>query len=229
YYKRLSLRYALKQILWYYTLPAYQREMYRSRYYNYYKVLGQYRHWLKAFKKSKAKYYIAANDHSGLSQIGFVAARDAGLKTIYIQHAAVSNLFPPLMVNYALLDGRDARDKYANAGSSQAEVHLIGTMKYDPYLQDPQLNSPGELTGICIGTVAHDIEKNISLCHRLEEMQKPFCLRFHPAVTAETRRLFTTNGWQASEPESETALDFIVRCHTIISGDSTILLEASVL
>ena len=109
YYKRLSLRYAFKQLIWYYTLPAYQREVYRSRYYNYYRILGQYLHWRKAFKKSKAKYYIAANDHSGLSQIGFVAARDAGLKTIYIQHAAISDLFPPLIVDYALLDGEDAK------------------------------------------------------------------------------------------------------------------------
>lgn len=229
YYKRLSLRYAPQLFMWYYTLPTYQREVYRSRYYNYYKILGQYRHWLKAFKKSNAKYYIAANDHSGLSQIGFVAARDAGLKTIYIQHAAVSDLFPPLMVDYALLDGQDAKQKYLNAGPTQADIHLIGTMKYDPYLQNPELNRPGNLIGVCIGTVANDIQKNIVLCQNLEQMKQPFCLRFHPVVDAETRSAFTNNGWQASEPEKETALDFILRCHTIISGDSTILLEASVL
>lgn len=229
YYKRLSLRYAIKRLMWYYTLPPYQREVYKSRFYNYCKFLGQYRHWLKAFKNSSAKYYIAANDHSGLSQIGFVAARDAGLKTIYIQHAAVSDLFPPLMVDYALLDGEDAKQKYANAGPSKAEIHLIGTMKYDPYLQNPELNKPGNLIGVCIGGVANDIEKNITLCQTLQEMEQSFCLRFHPIVTAETRQAFTSNGWEASEPEKETALDFILRCHTVISGDSTILLEASVL
>lgn len=229
YYRGLSFRYAINQFFWFYTLPAYQREVYRSRYYNYYKVLGQYRYWLKAFKKSNAKYYIAANDHSGLSQIGFVAARDAGLKTIYVQHAAISDLFPPLMVDYALLDGQDAKQKYLNAGPTNAEIHLIGTMKYDPYLQNPELNQPGELIGICIGTAAHDIQKNIALCHRLEQMENSFCLRFHPVVDTETRSAFTKNGWPASEPEKESALDFIFRCHTVISGDSTILLEASVL
>lgn len=229
YYRGISFKYALKQFFWYYTLPAYQREVYRSRYYGYYKVLGQYRYWLKAFKKSNAKYYIAANDHSGLSQIGFVAARDAGLKTIYIQHAAVSDLFPPLMVDYALLDGKDAQQKYANAGPSKAKVHLIGTMKYDPYLQRPELYRQGSLIGICIGGVANDIDVVMALCKYLEEKAKPFCIRFHPMVTPEVRNAFTNNGWQVSQPEEETALDFILRCHTIISGDSTILLEAIVL
>lgn len=224
---RIALKYSPNLVGWYFSLPPYQKKVYRSRYYNYFFHLGLYRFLLNAFKNSPAKYYIAANDHSGVSQIGFVAARDAGLKTIYVQHAAVSDLFPPLMVDYALLDGEDARQKYLNAGSTKAEIHLIGTMKYDPYLQKTLDRGPN--VGVCIGIAANDIEQNIALCRQLDKNRETFTVRFHPAVSSEVRERFTAHNWKVSLPEDENALDFILRCHSIISGDSTILLEAIIL
>lgn len=230
YYIRLSLRYAMDRVWFYYNLPEYERNVYRRRYYKYHIILGQYRHWFRIFKRNKKlRYYLASNDHSGMSQIGFVAARDAGLKTIYIQHAAVSDLFPPLIVDYALLDGEDAKQKYLKAGPTDTKIYLIGTIKYDSYLRSPLLHEQGELIGVCLGSAAHDIEENMRFCKILETRNKPFCVRFHPNINVETRQIFIKEGWEVSLPEEETALDFIFRCHSIIAADSTILLEAIVL
>lgn len=230
YYRRLSLRYALHRFWWYYTLPPYQRKVYRARYSDFHRTLGRYRYLLHLFRNNKKiKYYIASNDHSGMCQLGYVAARKAGLKTIYVQHAAVSDLFPPLMVDYALLDGEDSKAKYLRAGHTHAKIFLIGTMKYDPYLQHELLDKPGELIGVCMGVAAHDLDKTVELCKLLKTMGIPFSVRFHPSVTEKTRAVFEREEWMVSLPENETALDFIMRCHSIISGDSTILLEAIVL
>jgi CDP-glycerol glycerophosphotransferase (TagB/SpsB family) len=54
-------------------------------------------------------------------------------------------------------------------------------------------------------------------------------VRFHPAVSEEERKLFLERGWEISNPEAEQSLDFILRCNTIVSSDSSILLEAILL
>lgn len=230
YYHRLSLQYSVDLIRWYYTLKGYHKTVFRSRYYNFHLRLGQYRHLLSIFSKSKnLKYYIASNDHSGMSQVGFVAAKTAGIKTVYIQHASVSDKFPPLDVDYAFLEGEDAKAKYLAVGPTNAKIELIGTMKYDKYLQRGDLEKPGPLIGVCLGIICHDFDQNFALCEELTRLKKPFSLRFHPAVDQSIRKKFSESGWAISEPEDETALDFIMRCHTIVSGDSNILLEAIIL
>ena len=230
YYDKLSLKYSLHLIWWYYTFKGFQKEVFISRYYNFHIQLGKYAHLLKAFRKSpKLKFYLASNDHSGMSQIGFVAASTAGIKTIYIQHASVSDKFPPLQVDYALLEGEDAKAKYLAAGTTNAKIGLIGTMKYDSYLQSTEIETPGKYAAVCLGIASVDYDQNFELCLELKKSNMPFCLRFHPGVKENIRNRFIREGWNVSQPEQETALDFIMRCHTIISGDSNILLEAIIL
>ncbi len=132
-------------------------------------------------------------------------------------------------MDYALLDGEDAKQKYLAAGRTKCQIHLVGTLKYDPYLNSDKLNTPGELIAVCLGALACDYDQNYQLCTELEKENKPFCVRFHPAVEATVRKRFTDRNWKISYPDQETALDFILRCHTIISGDSNILLEAIIL
>lgn len=228
--KSLSRPYALHRLIWNYTLGPYRKEVYRRRFYEYHGHLGAYRFWREAFKKGKAKYFIAANDHSGLCPIAFAAAKNAGLQTIYVMHSTVSDLFPPLRVDHALLDGQDAKRKYLGAGPTKAEIHLAGTMKFDKHLRSPRVDVPGDFVGVCLGwNKLTDIPANIALCEMLEGNRVPFALRFHPAVNGDVRKLFIERGWTVSNPEEENPLDFILRCHTVVSSDSNILLEALVL
>lgn len=230
YLKSEYLKFSSKMLGWYYSFKNRDRDVYRSRYYNFYRRLGQYNYYHTAFRKSKGnvKAYIASNDHSGLSQVGFVAARRAGVPTIYIQHASVSEKFPPLLATLALLDGEDAKEKYLSAGPTDTEIHLVGSMKYDAHLKNPAIHQKGILIGICIGLVYHDFEENFKLCQELERRGVPFCLRFHPLMDDQAKKKFIDKGWEIS-PSDEKATDFIFRCHTIVSGDSNILLEAIIL
>ncbi len=229
YFNRQALAYTIDLLRWYFFLPSFQREIYRARYYNYFLRLGQYRFLLSRFRNSPhLQVYIASNDHSGLSQIGFVAAANAGIKTVYIQHASVTEKFPPLRADYAFLEGADAADKYKVAGASNTVVSLVGAMKYDRYLKLPMLDKPGAYLGICIGMEGHNYQANLALCTQLKELGEPFLIRFHPRQTAAVRALFTTHQAYFSDT-GQSALDFIMDCHTIISGESNILLEAIIL
>jgi hypothetical protein len=230
YLKSEFLKYSSKMLAWFYSFKDRDREVFRSRYYNFYRRLGQYNYYRDAFDQSKGKVkaYIASNDHSGLSQVGFVAARKAGIPTIYIQHASVSESFPPLQADIAFLDGEDAKKKYLAAGKSQTEIHLVGSLKYDPYLKRREIDEAKDLVGVCIGMVYHDIDENFKLCEELEKLGTPLCLRFHPLMDEAVQKRFVDKGWEISSKE-EKAPDFILRCGNIVSGDSNILLEAIIL
>lgn len=230
YLKSEYLKYSSKMLGWFYVFKGRDREVFRSRYYNFYRRLGQYNYYRDAFNGSKGtvKAYTASNDHSGLSQVGFVAARKAGIPTIYIQHASVSEKFPPLSADIAFLDGVDAKEKYLAAGPTSTEIHLVGSLKYDPYLKRREIDETKELVGVCIGMVYHNVNENFKLCEALEEAGTPFCLRFHPLMDEAVQKRFADRGWEIS-PTEEKAPDFILRCGSIVSGDSNILLEAIIL
>jgi len=230
YLKAEFLKYSSKLLGWFYAFKGRDREVFRSRYYNFYRRLGQYNYYKNAFEQSRGtvKAYIAANDHSGLSQVGFVAARKGGIPTVYIQHASVSEKFPPLSADIAFLDGEDAREKYLAAGKTSTEIHLVGSLKYDPYLKRREIDEQKELVGVCIGMVYHDVGENFKLCEALEKAGTPFCLRFHPLMDEAVQQRFADRRWEIS-PKDEKAPDFILRCGSIVSGDSNILLEAIIL
>lgn len=227
----LGANYNRKILRSFFKFSGKDKMVWANRFYKIHGLLGLYE-WMRLSmlaSKPNLKYFIGANDHSGISQIGFVAARDVGLKTIYIQHASISDKFPPLRTDYALLDGQDALDKYEAAGSFKTKVHLLGASKYDTYLSNRAINTIGDLVGICIGHVLPNHVDFETLCQLLEEKGDLFCLRFHPAVSNEVRQQYSAKGWAISNPEEETALDFIMRCHTVVSADSNILLEAILL
>ena len=209
---------------------GHDKRVFKGRWKKYFEMLGVYEYVLRMMRKSEAlKLFIGANDHSGLSQYGFVAARKLGLESLYIQHASVSSKFPPLRMTYALLDGEDARQKYLAAGKTDTEIRLIGAMKYDPYLTRKEVEEPGRLVGVCFSRVAHDLHQNLELCQALEQEGVGFAVRFHPAVGKEVRLEFESRGWRVSEPEEENSLDFVLRCHSLVSGDSNILMESILL
>lgn len=226
-----ALHYKTKLIKWFYQFKGYDKKVFESRFYNFYLRLGQYRHYHRAFLAAAptTRCYIATNDHSGLSQVGFVAARNAGIPTIYIQHASVSDRFPPLKASYAFLDGQDAKEKYLAAGPTETQIELTGPMKYDAYLNHSDIDAPGKLIGICLGLAHCDLMENRKLCEKLAAAGIPFCLRFHPLMDASAKTPFEGHNWEFSDPKSENALDFIMRCHSIISPDSNIHLEALIL
>ena len=59
-------------------------------------------------RRTTPKAVVVANDHVMWFQAFVKAAQDEHIPTIYVQHASVTERFPPLSFDYAILEGTDA-------------------------------------------------------------------------------------------------------------------------
>lgn len=227
----LSLKHSFNLLFSYFTMKGNKRSIYRKRFYNLFQIMGMYEFTkMQLSRKSSLpiKLVIVSNDHSGYSLAAILSCKTQNIDSLYIQHACVNSRVSPLFMNYALLDGLDAEYKYKNAGESTTKTFLIGTMKFDKYLNKDEIITQSKYISVCISKYFCDIEKNFELCVSLEARNIPFIIRFHPNVADGMRKKFIERGWSISN-KHETAITHILKCNTIISGDSTILLEAIIL
>lgn len=226
----LGLRYALHHCVWYFSFKGYERQAYRNKFWHCYYDLGRYQYMLKQLKKSKkVKCFVGTNDHIGSDRIGFVISEKLGIKSVYIQHASVTKDFPPLMVDLALLDGQNAKEKYKIAPNKKVQIELIGSPKYDNALNDPKLHNVSDLIGICVNMNTQEHDNIFALCEQLNNLDLKFIIRFHPHLTSKHTTQFIKSKWLYSDPKVETESDFILRCGKVVSGDSNILLDSIVL
>jgi len=83
---------------------------------------------------SKPAMVVVSNDTVLWCRAILSAARSLEIPTVYLQHAPVSDIVPPLNVNFAFLDGLDAAIKYQNAGiDTQCWVYLSGGPRQDQF------------------------------------------------------------------------------------------------
>src|SRR5690554_2694084 len=73
----------------------------------------------KDLENINPEYVVVSNDHNVPNRCLLAIAHSLGIKTVYLQHASVSNLFPALRVNYAFLDGESALNTYRECEGNQ--------------------------------------------------------------------------------------------------------------
>lgn len=230
YFGYLGLHYSIHHLIWYFRLKGYERYAYRNKFWHCYYHLGMYRYVYKQLKKSKkAECFIGTNDHIGLGRMGFVASEKLDIKTVYIQHASVTDKFPPLIVDLALLDGADAKNKYQIAPNQSIAIKLIGSPKYDSALKSDKLHQRSDAIGVCLNMNPKEHSDIKNLCLELEKQNINFILRCHPHLNKKFLLPFEDLNWSFSDPNIEKETDFILNCKAIISGDSNILLDTIVL
>lgn len=174
---------------------------------------------------------VVSNDHRSFPCVLTEAARAEGIPTFYVQHASVTDRFPPLRVDYALLDGRDALEKYAGAGPTDTTALLIGMTKQDAHAMKGRVRSTFESLGICLSK-ADTFELTQELLEGLSKIRGDLSVtvRTHPAVVPQDLKpileLCKKYGYDHSG-KAEIAFDFLGRMDAIISGVSGISLEAA--
>ena len=190
-------------------------------------VNGTYEECLRILKKRKPKAIVFTNDHLVVARSLLLAANKLGIKTYYVQHASVTEYFPPLEFTHALLDGEDAYLKYKNCGEIKSNIHLVGMSKFDHYINDCNGNNTLKYLGVAYNltddtdSVYHFI---ITLRNRNPDLN--IIVRAHPA---DKRDLPIIENISMSYPQNENAYEFINRVDCLISGDSSIHLEAVLL
>jgi hypothetical protein len=219
-------------ILRYLASTGYRRRSYLYGADQYLLAYGWYFQSVRLLRRHRPRAVILSNDHAVLARTTLRVAQRLAIPTIYVQHASVTERFPPLEFDFALLDGRDALEKYAAAGASRTRVYLMGMPKFDRHTADINHQETVNSVGLCTSPF-DPIERVLHLAAvlRVEQSWLKVYLRPHPKDQREVlwQQLAKSHGFEFSNPEREPVFDFLRRCDAIIAGDSGIHLEAAIL
>jgi hypothetical protein len=199
---------------------------FRSYYDLFFQCYGTNQECLRLIKKYKPKAIIFANDHVIISRGMLMSAKRLRVKTYYIQHAAVSSYFPPLDFDYAFLEGEDSLEKYKKSGKINSKIFLTGMSKFDAYAKIVNQNNKLKVLGIAYNAMDSKLEvENLFnfLTNCFPKLQ--IIIRPHPS----DKRKISLKNTLISEPKIETSFEFLSKIDVIISGNSSIHLEAVLL
>jgi hypothetical protein len=179
--------------------------------------------YMKLLKDNKPECIFVANDHYPACRALILAAKKLLVKCIYLQHASVTDVFPPLRNSHALLYGQYSEDIYTSIGSIQSKIIQVGNHKFDPYKECIENKKHTGKIGVAFNTL-DNLESVLSLCRYLTEHFNPeqIILRAHPLE----RRKYEINV-DRSFAKTENSIDFLKCIDVLIAGNSSILLEAA--
>lgn len=233
--ERISLK---KKILYYYKfLPLLlqflrENKVSTTRFYDVlYDAIGFYEIYLEKLQKYKPSCIVFANDHTPDARAMLLAAKTAGIKTVYIQHASVSTIFPPLQFDLNLLEGQDSLNKYKACGPVDGKAELIGMPKADAYVSFRNRNQ--QIKTIGIGANLMDLTEEIEqvlikLTQTFPDLQ--IILRPHPRdKRGFSFALNADNRVSISDGSQVPVFDFLQQIDVLIAGNSGIHLEAVLL
>ncbi|MFH4963797.1 hypothetical protein V8G69_02230 [Gaetbulibacter sp. M235] len=190
-------------------------------------VNGTYNESLRLIERNKPKIIIFANDHVIVSRSLLLAANKLGVKTYYIQHASVSNYFPPLAFNFSLLEGKDAHDKYLNCGGTTSKIYLVGMSKFDSFKD--QINTNKKVKSLGIAYNHMDNVVRISKFIKKIKKKHPELLIITRPHPSDIRKIELPENVLLSDSKYEDAFSFLCNIDALITGDSSLHLEATLL
>jgi len=208
---------------------GYVRDSFRVFFDEYWCTYGYYIVYRMFLLKNPVRVVVLANDHSIACTTLAKAARDAGVRTVYIQHASVTEAFPPLEFDYALLEGYDALRKYDKPGGPGTRAFLVGMPRYDAYIRNVNRSSRVGKLGICTNALdpPDRVEKLVEeIRNAFPDM--PVFFRPHPSTSGPGwKEMCRSRRIEHSDPLAETSFDFFGKIDAVIAGNSNILLEAA--
>lgn len=191
----------------------------------------------RQLKRYSPGYIVVSNDHNVDCRSLVAVATYLGIKTVYMQHASVSNLFPALTVSYTFLDGQSALHTYQQCEGNKStfyenrertKIFLSGQKKLLAKRDD---NSSTKL-GLAINTL-DNTNQVIELVNKLTDKNFYVCLRWHPGqnpqdILALTQAFSKSKLVTLSDPKQHGLNGFFAEISSLISGNSSIHLEAAV-
>lgn len=180
---------------------------------------------------------IVSNDHNVDCRSLLAMANYFGIKTAYMQHASVSDLFPALTVDYAFLDGESALETYLKCernlsfnytNREHPKIFLSGQKKILKSL----VKSGKENVGLAIN-ILDNIDGAIELVNKLTADGFLVSLRWHPSQKKNDimriKEEFSDDSMVTlSDPRQQSVDNFLFEIYYMICGNSSIHLEAAV-
>lgn len=190
----------------------------------------------KDLEKINPEYVVVSNDHNVPNRCLLALAHSLGIKTVYLQHASVSNLFPALRVNYAFLDGESALNTYRECEGNQLSQATNYPMPKVLLTGQKKVLSRDELVvnnavGLALNAL-DDTSAAVKLVDFLVESGFTVNVRWHPGQgrrdVATIKEAFSGQGnVKLSDPAQEPVSTFLSSLGWLIAGNSSIHLEAA--
>ena len=183
----------------------------------------------RLLKAAEARMVVVSNDHLFIPVSMIYAARERHMKSVYVQHAHVSPAFPPLCMDYALLDGTVAERTYRRIGvGKDTTIALIGMMKSDGLVRYKKVSGIRNV-GICINGV-DDLSKIDAMIRHIHEYHPDLNIhvRLHPIMPKDYHMdsfAFCT----MSDHRGENVFAFLKRIDLLVCGESSVHVEAALM
>ena len=190
--------------------------------------------WLRGIlNKCPADWVLTANDHNSENLMLYALARKLGARTAYVQHAHVSNLFPPLCFDVAFLDGECSRDIYHQIARSHAqdekECHICLTGQQKKAIASEK-NDDLSVVGLALNPHVDLRALETLICQMLKEGFE-VCLRPHPRESKERREHYSSLASKNLAVHMDRTVGgaqaFFSEVDILLAGDSSVLLEAA--
>ena len=190
------------------------------------------------FKVMNPKGIVISNDHVYSTRVLVFWAKKFNIPSFYIQHASVTENFPVLEMEYAFLEGEDAKIKYVLAGSNPDKIQLVGIPKLDCAYSKINYNKRIKTIGVAsnglessggvidmiffLVTQFPDI-KIVYRPHMSQYYDKQSKIELNSVFNRMPKDVFISN------PLKEPVIDYLAQLDCMIAGDSSIHLEAVML
>lgn len=200
-------------------------------------------YFLNVLLQAKPNLVLMSNDHNLNNRSFRLAAEVLGIKTLYVQHASVSDLFPPLEFDYALLDGRIAHETYIRCyeyqkGTNPRIEKNLAKCQVILSGQKKQIVSEaivGNLNKDCLGLAVNggdDFYCVQTLLDKLAEMKVQCIIRTHPnqgpIFLDQLKNYMKGKDWLTwSNSREEDLVDFFPKINALIAGNTSLHLEAA--
>lgn len=226
----ISLFYSFSFLAFYFKQSKDDKRLIRRFFDIFFTTVGRFKVIDRFFHENpQLKILVMANDHNQTNRCMIELAEKYGIKTIYTQHASVTDRFPALHFDYSFLDGLESFEKYDKVGNIRGKVFLSGSPRYD-LLHDYAGQCKSNVIGIGLSE-ADKVEKVIELCSYIKSRSNyEIIIRPHPRTEPTfPSDMFINQGVSVSFPSKENSLSFLSQVSILIANESGIHLDAAIM
>jgi hypothetical protein len=205
----------------------YHRNLIKESFLSYLFIYGKYLTAKEAIHNYQPRILVLANDHSPMNRCFLKIATEYNIKTVYVQHASVSNKFPMLYFDYSFLDGEESFEKYSKKSKKGSKILLSGASRYDRFYQTTICNK--NKIGIAVNEY-DDFEIVSKLCEKLIDSGfNNIIVRPHPSMGQWNKKWFILHNIEFSDASLTPPNDYLSELILNISNISSIHLDASII
>jgi hypothetical protein len=175
------------------------------------------------------KVVCVASDHSPVSQALLFIARLEGRRTCYIQHAPITDYFPPLTHDLAILYDQASAEAYERAATRHGILGCSTVVLFSPFRDEfrrPWLDSERHVVGMCLSflpnlTVIKEILRELSRSFYVSSI----LIRPHPRCQLDLSDILSIDrvGCQAN---GQSAFEFFDDVDIVLVPNSGVTIEA---